>query len=211
MKAFDESENDEESVLIANAARGDLDSFNHLVRKYQDLLYNHAYGLLGDSQMAEDVTQDGFIRAFEHINQFRGGSFRAWLLKIVTNVSHDVARRFKRHPTVSLSSDNENGEEMELRAWGADPGPSVEALVDRNAFTSQVYQALDELPAAYRSVVTLIDLQELDYVEVAHILKIPLGTVKSRLTRGRLRLRQLLEPVRDSEYRASLAWTTLAG
>lgn len=203
-------ENAEESVLIADALQGDIDAFNHLVLKYQDLLYNHAYGLLGDRQMAEDVTQDGFIRAFQRINQFRGGSFRAWLLRIVTNACYDVTRRFQRHPTVSLFPENESGEEIESPAWEADPGPSVEVLVERNAFTTQVYRALDELPAAYRSVLILVDLQGLDYVEVAHILNIPLGTVKSRLTRARLRLRQMLEPAQDFENRAALAPATIA-
>jgi len=203
-------ENAEESVLIADASQGDIDAFNRLIIEYQDLLYNHAYGLLGDRQMAEDVTQDGFIRAFQRINQFRGGSFRAWLLRIVTNACYDATRRFQRHPTVSLFPENESGEEIESPAWEADSGPSVEALVERNAVTAQVYRALDELPAAYRSVVTLVDLQGLDYVEVAHILKIPLGTVKSRLARARLRLRQMLEPSQDFENRAALAMATIA-
>lgn len=199
------SENAEESVLIAGAARGDLDAFNRLVLRYQDLLYNHAYGMLGDRQRAEDVTQDGFIRAFEGINRFRGGSFRAWLLQIITNGCYDVMRSLQRHPTVSLLPEDANGEEIESPAWEADPGPSVEALVEQNAFLGRLYQALGELPAACRSVVVLVDLQELDYAEAACVLKIPVGTVRSRLARARLRLRHMLAPVRDFEDQVALA------
>src|SRR5512143_4070400 len=149
-------ENAEESSLIADARRGSLDAFNHLVLRYQGLLYNHACALLGDSREAEDVTQDAFIRAFQRMDQFRGESFRAWLLKIVTNACYDALRHSRRHPIVSLFPEDQNGEENESTARVLNPGPSVEALVERRAFTGQVYQALQELPLEYRSVLTLV-------------------------------------------------------
>ena len=194
------NENVEETVLIANAGRGDLEAFNDLVLKHQGLLYHHVLALLGDSREAEDVTQEAFIRVYQRIRQFRGGSFRAWLLKIGTNACFDVMRRFRRHPTQALFPEDEDGEENESPSWLADRGTSVEALVERNLITAQVYRALEELPASYRSVITLVDLHELDYEEAAEILQIPLGTVKSRLARARLRMRHILLPAMDLEY-----------
>ena len=194
------NENVEETVLIANAGRGDLEAFNNLVLKHQGLLYHHVLALLGDPAEAEDVTQEAFIRAFQNIHQFRGGSFRAWLLKIGTNACFDLMRRFRRHPTQALFPEDEDGEENESPSWLADRGTSVEALVERNLITAQVYRALEELPASYRSVITLVDLHELDYEEAAEILQIPLGTVKSRLARARLRMRHILLPAMGFEY-----------
>src|SRR4030043_149192 len=88
--------------LVTNAVNGDLDAFNQLVLTYQDILYNHALNLLGDPHWAEDVTQESFLKAFRKLSDFRGGSFRAWMLKIATNTSYDLYRRKNRHPTQPL-------------------------------------------------------------------------------------------------------------
>ena len=182
-----------EISLVKKAAQGDLDAFNQLVLEYQSLAYNHAYALLGDQASAEDATQDGFIRAFQNINNFRGGSFRAWLLKIVTNAAYDSMRRTKRRPAEPLFPEDEYGAEIESPSWLADPSPSVETTVEEREFSNRLYQILDELPDIYRSVITLVDLNELDYREVATILKIPIGTVKSRLARARLQVKEKLQ------------------
>lgn len=187
-----------ETVLVRKAVQGDLDAFNQLVLKYQSLAYNHAYAMLGDQVTAEDATQDSFIRAFQNLSSFRGGSFRAWLLKIVTNMSYDFMRRTKRHPTEPLFPEDEYGEEIESATWLADPSPSIEATVEEKDFSDGIYQMLDELPNIYRSVITLVDLYELDYREVAGILKVPMGTVKSRLARARLQMQKKLQG--SSEY-----------
>lgn len=182
---------DEESILL-RASGGDLGAFNQLVRYYQEMAYNHACALLGDPDLAEDVTQESFIKAFQAMRTFRGGSFRGWLLRIVTNSAYDLLRHAGRHPTRSLFPMDEHGEEMESPSWMADRALSVQAAVEQNEVTRHVYRLLDELPAAYRSVLTLIDVQELDYTEAAEALDIPLGTVKSRLARARLQMRQKL-------------------
>jgi len=182
-----------ESSLIEKALQGDLDAFNQLVLEYQSLAYNHAHALLGDRATAEDATQDSFIRAFQNLSSFRGGSFRAWLLKIVTNMSYDFMRRTKRHPTEPLFPEDENGEEMESPTWLADPSPSVEATLEEKQFSDSIYQMLDELPDIYRSVITLVDLYELDYSEAADILKVPIGTVKSRVARARMQMKERLQ------------------
>jgi RNA polymerase sigma-70 factor (ECF subfamily) len=182
-----------ESSLIEEATRGDLDAFNQLVLEYQSLAYNHAHALLGDRASAEDATQESFIRAFQNLNSFRGGSFRAWLLKIVTNMSYDFMRRTKRHPTEPLFPEDEYGEEMESPTWLADTNPSVEAALEEKQFSDGLYKILDELPDVYRSVITLVDLYELDYSEAAEILKVPIGTVKSRVARARLQMKERLQ------------------
>lgn len=183
----------DEDALVMLASKGDLDAFNQLVLRYQSLAYNLANSLLGDPCTADDATQESFIKAFQKIGSFRGGSFRAWLLKIVTNTSYDILRQSARHPTTPLIPDDDNGEEIESPAWLADPAPSVQATVEQNEFSNRIYKLLDELPDVYRNTITLIDLYQLDYEETAQILNVPLGTVKSRLARARLRMKEKLK------------------
>jgi RNA polymerase sigma-70 factor, ECF subfamily len=181
-----------EERLLQMASNGDLDAFNQLVLHYQSLAYSHAYALLGDRDSAEDATQDSFIKAFQAMNGYRGGSFRSWLLKIVTNSAYDILRRSQRHPNQSLFPKDENGEEMESTSWLADPAPSVQATVEQHELSRIIYEMLDELPEVYRSVITLIDINEFDYAEAAEALGVPIGTVKSRLARARLQMQNRL-------------------
>jgi len=182
-----------EESLIARASKGDLEAFNQLVFTYQDLAYQHAWTMFNDRYLAEDVTQESFIKAFQAMGQFRGGSFRAWLLRIVTNTSYDLLRRSQRHPVQPLIPEDEEGDEIESPAWLADPSPSVQATVEQNEETEHIFRMLDELPEVYRTVLTLVDLHELDYSEAAQALNVPLGTVKSRLVRARLQMREKLK------------------
>lgn len=191
----------EETVLVRQSARGDLQAFNELVLQHQDLVYHHALALLGDPAGAEDAAQDAFIRAFHNIRTFRDGSFRGWLLKITTNACYDQLRRMKRRPAVPLFPEDEYGEEMESPAWLADGSLSPEAQVEAQESADHIHRVLDSLPAAFRSVLTLVDLYELDYAEAADILKVPLGTVKSRLARARVAMRDSLLQGQSSETR----------
>lgn len=181
-----------EELLIGQAVTGNLESFNNLVLHYQDLAYHHAYALLGDHDLAEDATQESFIKAFQAMNSFRGGSFRSWLLKIVTNTAYDLLRRSRRHPNQPLFPEDENGEEIESAPWLADPNSSVQDTVEQHELSHQIFQLMDELPDVYRSVLALIDLNELDYEEAAQALKVPIGTIKSRLARARLQMKKKL-------------------
>lgn len=183
---------DMEETWVRQAVQGDLEAFNQLVLSHQDMAYNHARALLGDSDSAEDAVQESFIKAFQNLNGFRGGSFRGWLLRIVTNSAYDMLRRSGRRPTQPLFPEDDDGEEIESPAWLADPNASVHEAVERDEENQRLYQLLDELPEVYRSVLTLIDLHELDYLEAAEALKIPIGTVKSRLARARLRMKEKL-------------------
>ena len=190
-----------EPSLILKASNGELDAFNQLVLQYQDLAYHHAYALLGDPAQAEDATQESFIKAFQALNTLRGVSFRGWLLKIVTNSAYDLMRRAQRHPTQALYPEDENGEEVESAAWLVDPTSDVQDIVEEHERSSQIYQALDELPEAFRSVLTLIDVNDMDYTEAAEVLGVPLGTVKSRLARARLQMQgKLSSSVKNKNY-----------
>lgn len=188
---------DAEPALIEQASGGNLEAFNQLVLNHQDLAYSHAYTLLGDRPLSEDVVQESFIKAFQNMPGFRGGSFRAWLLKIVTNTAYDLLRRSGRHPTRPLFPEDEDGDEMESPAWLADPSASVEAAIERKQERQRIEQVLQELPESYRSAVTLVDIDELDYLEAAQALNIPLGTLKSRLARARLRIAEALRQGTD--------------
>jgi RNA polymerase sigma-70 factor (ECF subfamily) len=183
----------DEPALIRNAQHGDLDAFNTLVLAYQDIVYNTALRILGDEDLAADASQEAFISAFRALNSYRGGSFRAWLLRTVTNACYDELRRKQRHPTIPLEPETEDGEEMETPRWLADPEGSPEELADKAEVEHAIQHCLENLPTDFRAVVILADIQGLDYTEVASVLKKPLGTIKSRLARARLRLRECLQ------------------
>jgi RNA polymerase sigma-70 factor (ECF subfamily) len=181
-----------ELALIKMASRGDLDAFNQLVLMYQNMTYHHAYALLGDPTLAEDITQESFIKAFQNIGGFRDGSFRGWLLRIVTNSAYDLLRRSRRYPIQPLFPVDEDGEEIESAVWLSDPKALVQETVEQNEFSKDLYKALNELPDSYRNVLILIDVHDFHYTEAANSLKIPLGTVKSRLARARLQMKEKL-------------------
>jgi RNA polymerase sigma-70 factor (ECF subfamily) len=182
-----------DEALVLAASKGDLEAFNQLVLRYQDLAYHHAYSLMGDSASAEDVVQEGFVKAFQGLNGFRGGSFRSWLLRIVTNCAYDVLRRSQRHPLQPLFPEDDNGEEMESAPWLADPSASVQDAVEQAELSKEIRALMEQLPEAYRNVLTLVDLYQFDYSEAAQTLRVPIGTVKSRLARARLQMRDMLK------------------
>ncbi len=183
---------DMDEVWTQRAARGDLDAFNQLVLKHQDLAYRHALSMLNDSWLAEDVVQEGFVKAFQNMPSFRGGSFRAWLMRIVTNTAYDVLRQTTKKPTQPLFPDDDDGEEIESPAWLADPNASVEDAVEEDERVKFIYRTLNELQDIYRNILTLVDLQDLDYEEAAQALNVPVGTVKSRLARARVQMKEKL-------------------
>ena len=187
-----------EENLINMASKGDLDAFNQLILIYHNIAYYHAYALLGDPALAEDTTQESFLRAFENIAGFRGGSFRAWILKIVTNAAYDLLRQSRRHPMQSLLPEDDYGDEMESPAWLSDPTAIVETTVEQNEFSTNLYRLVEELPDVYRTVLALVDIYEFDYAEAASALKIPIGTVKSRLARARLHISEKLRTVENT-------------
>ena len=186
------SQQDEE-ILVTAASNGNLDAFNQLVLNYQDTVYNHAYTLMNDTASADDVTQESFLKAFQGLKSFRGGSFRGWLLRITTNSAYDILRRSGRRPTQPLFPEDENGEEMESAPWLVDPAGSVQETVEQNELSEKIRAMLDLLPESYRNVLILVDIHQFDYLEAAAALHIPIGTVKSRLARARIQMKNLLQ------------------
>jgi RNA polymerase sigma-70 factor (ECF subfamily) len=182
-----------ETALIQDAQRGDLDAFNTLVLHYQDCVFNTALRILGDEQLAADASQEAFISAFRSITTFRGGSFKAWLLRTVTNACYDELRRQKRRPTVPLEPETDDGDEMEAPRWLTDSALTPEQAAELEELEHAIQHCLDALPTQFRTVVVLADIQGLDYSEIATIARAPLGTIKSRLARARLRLRECLQ------------------
>jgi RNA polymerase sigma-70 factor, ECF subfamily len=187
----------DEPTLIKEAQHGDLAAFNSLVLTYQQSVYNTALRILGDEDQAADASQEAFISAFRALNSFRGGSFKAWLLRTVTNACYDELRRRKRRPTTPLEPESEDGEGMESPAWLADPQASPELQMDQAELEHAIQHCLENLPTDFRTVVVLADIQGLDYSDVAAATRKPIGTIKSRLARARLRLRECLQAFRE--------------
>jgi len=187
----------DETALIDSAQHGNLEAFNGLVLTYQNMVYNQAYRMVGDMDVAEDATQDAFIIAFRKLGTYRGGSFKAWLLRIVTNLCYDELRRRKRRPTTPLEPIDHDDDEIESPRWLSDPSETPEQTAERAELAQALQYCLDGLPPDFRAIVTLVDIQGLDYSEAAQAMGRPLGTVKSRLARARTRLRDCLQGYRE--------------
>lgn len=182
---------DEERRAIAEAQRGDVHSFNSLVHLYEGRVYTLCYRMLGDSESAADAAQDSFLSAYRNIRSFRGGSFRSWLLRIATNICYDALRARKRRPSVSLESataEDEDRPPLQI-ADGSEP---LEDLALRRELSDAIQRSLGDLPEDQRAVLILSDIEGMAYDEIAEITGANLGTVKSRLSRGRAKLRDLL-------------------
>jgi RNA polymerase sigma-70 factor (ECF subfamily) len=182
----------DEIALVQSAQSGDLDSFNTLILHYQDRVFNTALRILGNEDIAQDAAQEAFISAFRSLSSFRGGSFKAWLLRTVTNACYDELRRQKRRPTTPLEPETNDGEEMDSPRWLADPNLTPAEQSEADELEHAIQHCLDTLPTDFRTVVVLADIQGMDYSEVAIAAHVPLGTIKSRLARARLRLRECL-------------------
>ena len=180
----------EDEVLVRAAQAGDLEAFNLLVQRHERPVFNVALRLLRDVGLAEDATQDTFIRAWQNIRTFQTGSVRSWLYKIATNRSYDMLRASARRPAGSLEAEVVEIEPIWTSGGAGDESPDALAL--RRELSIYLERALSALPDDQRMVVLLVDVQGLDYHEVAETLGIALGTVKSRLSRARARIRQAL-------------------
>ena len=174
---------------MALSREGDLQAFNALVEMHQGQVYNLCRRMLGVREAAQDATQEAFLAAYNNIRRFRGTSFRAWLFRIAANAAIDEMRRRRRRPQVSLEapfSDTETALDLPDLA----PGPEELALRSERARSMQA--ALLTLPPDQRLAVILADVQGLSYEEVGQVMGSSLGTVKSRISRGRGRLRHYL-------------------
>jgi len=190
----------DEQELVSRSKSGDVEAFNLLIEQYQRLVYNLALRMLGNSEAAEDASQDTFLSAYKAIGKFRGGSLKSWVLRIAVNSCHDKLRVARRYRVVSLDTLLlETGDLPQ-----ADNTESPEDYALRRELGRFLNEGLAHLPEDQRLVIILSDVQGLSYEEVAQVTGSSLGTVKSRLNRGRTRLRDFLlqrEELLPSKFR----------
>ena len=186
----------DESKTIQQAQSGDLAAFNRLVMAYQGVAYSVAYRIMGDQDAVADVCQEAFVSAFKGIQGFRGGSFKSWLLRIVTNACYDMLRYQRRRPAVSLerlsAQDEDELDSAESAPWLEDGHAGPEEVAMCHELSDEIQHAISTLPPDQRVVLVLSDVQGFSYSEISEIADISLGTVKSRLSRARLKVRDYL-------------------
>lgn len=196
-----------EKSLIRAAQRGDLEAFNLLILRYQNLLFGIALRLLNDEDAAADAVQEALISAFRRFNTFRGDSLRSWLARVVVNACYDELRKKRRQHTVPLEQFNADGDEIETSYWLVDPQADPELQYESNELESAIQTSLNKLPAIYRLILILVDIEGLSYEEAALVARVPVGTVKSRLARARLQMQKSLQTSREllpASYRVEL-------
>ncbi len=180
--------NQDERLIFA-AARGDLDAFNQLVTRHERSVLNLCWRMLGTLPEAEDASQDAFIKAWTNAKSFKGGAVRPWLLRIATNTCYDVLRSKGRKPTGSLDAiEFETEPDWSTQSDQVDPVRFAET----GDLGRMLEAALAQIPDEQRLAVTLCDIQGLPLAEAAEVMNSSLGTVKSRLFRGRAKLRDLI-------------------
>ncbi|CAN5739176.1 sigma-70 family RNA polymerase sigma factor [soil metagenome] len=190
----------DDETLMLSAQGGDLDAYNMLVIRHQRAVFNVCYRILGSTAEAEDAAQDTFLKAWQAAKSFKGGVVRPWLFRIATNRCYDVLRSSARHPTDSLSGDEDH---LDQDLPDSDELVNPLMQVERRETSVLLQEALDRLSADQRIAVILCDVQRFSYEEASQIIGVPPGTVKSRAFRGRERLRQSLGS--DPESRELLA------
>jgi RNA polymerase sigma-70 factor, ECF subfamily len=194
-----QAEGHEDDALVARARDGDVDAFHELVDRHQTAIFNVVLRTVKDPATAEDVTQDAFLRAWRSLGQFRGGNVRGWLMRIAVNRAYDTLRSQKRRPADSLDA-----LEYEPRArWSA--GAATPEHPEGHALRSELSEVLERLlaglPEEQRTALLLVDLEGFSYDEAAGIMAVAPGTIKSRISRARARLR---EEMRATTHNAEL-------
>ncbi len=182
-----------EKTLIRAAQRGDLEAFNQLVLRYQNLLFGIALRLLNNEAMAADAVQEGLISAFRRFHTFRGDSLRSWLARVVVNACYDELRKKRRQHSVPLEQVNADGDEIETSYWLVDPEADPETKYESSELEAAIQTSLNKLPEIYRLMLVLVDIEGLSYEEAAAAAHVPVGTVKSRLARARLQMQRSLQ------------------
>lgn len=180
----------DEAQIIQEAQQGSVSAFNQLVMAYQGTAYNVAYRVIGNQEGAADACQDAFLKAYKALKQYKGGSFKSWLMRIVTNTCYDQLRYKSRRPASSLEDMTENPGPDRIKLVSDEERP--EEHVMRGELNDLIQLGISQLPEDQRTVLVLNDVQGFSYQEIAEITGQPLGTVKSRLSRARRRLRDYL-------------------
>lgn len=184
----------DERDLIRQCQKGDVQAFRHLVERYEDRIYGLAYSILGDPEAARDAAQEAFVRVYNALDKFEGrSSFYTYLYRIATNVCLTFAQREQRRPDrVSIEGMQEASDMALDRFLGTDEPQND---IERIGLREEIQKVLDHLSPEHRAVVIMKDIEGFSQEEIADVLGVSIGTVKSRLSRARARLRDLLMPL----------------
>ena len=181
----------DDKSLVSLSKDGDLAAFNTLVDRYQRDIFNLCYRLLGDPQAAEDATQEALLSAYRSLSRYAGGNVRSWLLRIAANQSKDELRRRKRKDRAT--SLDRMFDTLEAPVEIPDETPTAEEIYEDSERARLIQLMLMELPRDQREAIALVDLMGHRYEEAAEVLDVSVGTVKSRIHRGRTKLRTIVE------------------
>ena len=168
-----------EKRLIQAAQRGDLEAFNQLILRYQNLLFGIALRLLNDEDVAADAFQEALISAFRRFHTFRGDSLRSWLARVVVNACYDEMRKKRRQHSVPLEQYNAEGDEIETSYWLVDAHADPEVQYEASELEGAIQKSLNKLPPIYRLMLVLVDIEGLSYEEAAMAARVPVGTVRA--------------------------------
>lgn len=176
--------------LILAFQQGDVAAFEEIVRRYRDPLFNFVVRLLGDAFFSEDVVQETFLRVYRNKHRYHQvAKFSTWIYTIASNLAKTELRRRKVRNFFSISSKGEDEKDYDL----VDTGQDIERQVDGLIKGEMILKEINALPYHFKEAVLLRDIQDLSYEEISQILNVPLGTVKSRVNRGRSRLQKRLQ------------------
>ncbi|MBO5955857.1 MAG: sigma-70 family RNA polymerase sigma factor [Clostridia bacterium] len=183
----------DEGWLIKQAQKGDNKAFELLIDEHFKKIYNIAYRLSGNEADASDMTQEVLIKIFRHIGTFNGNSkFSTWVYRVATNTCLDELKKIRRRNAYSLDAEIDTGD-SEVAVQVRDESPSPDIAAEQKELSAAVGKAIKRLSPDHSAVVILRDIQGMSYEEVAKILNCSVGTVKSRLNRGRAQLKKILE------------------
>ncbi len=194
MSAYTKSHSDiSDEELIQRFQEDDFAAYDIIVHRYKDQLLNFVYRFLGNVEEAEDIVQETFLRLYRNKHAYRQiAKFSTWIYTIAGNLAKTELRKRKRRKVVSISDIGFDDKEYEIEDEMADTEQSANSML-----TDKIIQnAIDELPPRFKQVIILRDIQELSYEEIGSILRIPLGTVKSRVNRARLKLQSKLKDIK---------------
>ena len=186
-----------DEILIKKFQNGEIQAYNELVFRYKDRLLNFICRFLNDIDRSEDLVQDTFIKLYTHKNSYQEiAKFSTWLYTIAANLARTELRKIKRRKTFSVSELSNDDKEYII---SSDEIDQSEEHLSQN-FEKKIQNALSELPDDFKTIIILRDIQELSYDDISKIVELPLGTVKSRINRGRLKLQQLLKKKGENPY-----------
>ena len=186
-----------DEVLIKKFQNGDISAYNQIVYRYKDRLLNFIYRFLNDLDRSEDLVQDTLLKLYTHKDSYREiAKFSTWLYTIAANLARTELRKLKRRKTFSVTELSYEDREFIITSTDADPS---DEHLSKN-FENNVQKALLDLPDDFKTIIILRDIQELSYDEISKIVELPLGTVKSRINRGRVKLQQLLKKKGENPY-----------